>query len=124
MAVLSLLKLVLANAATALAISSYMGQGGLPYQYKIVCWVLTYGVFTLLDCLGIRHSANGQIAATLLCVMVLMFSSISNFTVFHWSNLTTKKRIAGGFVGLLKGLPYALQYFDGFEGLQVCRYVC
>jgi hypothetical protein len=67
--------------------------------------------------MGIRHSANGQIAATLLCVLVLMFSSISNFTVFQWSNLTTKKRIAGGFVGLLKGLPYALQFFDGFEGL-------
>eukprot|EP01035_Chromulina_nebulosa_P020270 gene20270-26314_t len=117
MAVLSLLKLVLANAATALAISSYMGQGGLPYQYKIVCWIVTYGLFTLLDCLGIRHSANGQIAATLLCVLVLMFSSISNFTVFQWSNLTTKKRIAGGFVGLLKGLPYALQFFDGFEDI-------
>ena len=124
MAVLSLLKLILANAATALAISSYMGQGGLPYQYKVVCWIVTYGVFTLLDCLGIRHSANGQIAATFLCVFVLMFSSISNFTVFNWSNLTTKKRITGGFVGLLKGLPYALQFFDGFEGSRFSGYNC
>lgn len=116
MAVLSLLKLVLANAATALAISSYMGQGGLPYHYKVVCWVLTYGIFTSLDCIGIRHSANGQITATALCIGILLFSSFSNFTIFSWSNLTGTKRIEHGLLGLLKGLPYALQFFDGFEG--------
>jgi len=116
MAVLSLLKLLLANAATALAISSYLGQGGLPYKLKVVSWIVIYGLFTLLDCVGIRHSASGQIAATLLCVGILGFTSASNFSIFKWSNLSSRKRLDRGFVGLLKGLPYALQFFDGFEG--------
>ena len=117
MAVLSLLKLILGNAATVLAISSYMGQGGLPYNYKILCWIAAYSIFTFLDCIGIKHSSYGQIIATLLCVLLLLFSSISNLTIFKLSNIASTQSISTGLIGLLKGLPYSLQFFDGFEGI-------
>ena len=79
------------------------------WEYKIF--------FTFLDCIGIKHSSFGQIVATTLCVLLLAFSSISNFTIFKISNISSTQAISTGLLGLLKGLPYSLQFFDGFEGL-------
>ncbi len=116
MAILNLLKLVLANSATALAISSYLGQGGLPSNMKFACWVFTYGIFTLLDSVGVRESSALQITATILCVVILLFYSASNFTLFNIANINSRatERYTG-VEGFLQGLPFALAFFDGFE---------
>lgn len=115
MAILNLLKLVLANSAMALAISSYMGQGGLPSSLKFVVWVLTYSFFTILDSIGVRESATIQIVATILCVGILLFYSASSFTLFNRANIDSRANQANGLQGFLQGLPFALAFFDGFE---------
>ena len=115
MAVLGLLKLILANSALALAISSYLGHGGMPRNMQMVCWISTYCFFTLLDIVGVRQSANVQVMATLLCVFILVFYSASSFSVFNYSNIRKSGFINDGFLGYFKGFPFALQFFDGFE---------
>jgi amino acid transporter len=115
MAVLNLLKLVLANSALALAISSYLVQGGMPRYLSAVCWILTYGLFTLLDCVGVKQSANAQVLATVLCVVILAFYAISTLTEFRFHNIHEDGVIDDGTVGFFKGLPFSLQFFDGFE---------
>jgi ethanolamine permease len=146
MAVLGLLKLILANSALALAISSYLVSGGMPTHLQPVCWVCTYGFFTYLDSIGVRQSANVQVMATVLCVVILAIYSLSAFTEFSVRNLTQGGNVyiacvvahteycgccltencgycysngAGLFVdgssGFFQGLPFALQFFDGFE---------
>lgn len=52
MAMLILLKLVLANCSTCLAISAYLVETGMPRTYQFGCWIMTYGGFTFLDCVG------------------------------------------------------------------------
>jgi ethanolamine permease len=115
MAVLGLLKLILANSALALSISSYLVQGGMSRSLQIVCWIGTYGIFTLLDSVGVRQSANVQVMATVLCVLILIFYSCSSLTQFKLSCITSGGLLHDGARGFFKGLPFALQFFDGFE---------
>eukprot|EP01035_Chromulina_nebulosa_P018371 gene18371-24069_t len=115
MAILGLLKLILANSANALAISSYLSQGGASHGFHALFWLICYSVFTYLDCIGVRQSANIQIIATVLCVAVLLFYCGSSFSIFDRRNIYSAGYTHGGAEGFLKGLPFALQFFDGFE---------
>jgi len=102
---LGLLKLILANAGLALSISSYLISADIPSNYQYLCWLLTYGIFTFLDCIGtynqaitrsitqptycltyhsgVRQSANIQVGATVLCVIILLIYSFSCFSKFN-----------------------------------------
>jgi amino acid transporter len=117
MAVFGILKLILANSALALAISSYIIEavGGLKTRYQYLCWILTYGIFTLLDIVGVRQSATAQVAATALCVLVLVLFSASCLSNFSFKVVREGGLIQDGMLGFMKGLPFALQFFDGFE---------
>ncbi len=115
MGVLGLLKLILANCAVALAVSSYMVSGGMPKFLQVFCWLGMYGIFTFLDCSGIHQSANIQIGGTILCVFILLLYSISCFTKFNVKNILSTNLYEDGLIGYLKGLPFALQFYDGFE---------
>ena len=115
MAVLGLLKLILANSALALAISSYMIQGGMPSALQLPCWIVTYGFFTFLDAVGVRQSANVQVLATVLCIILLIFYAFSSFTKFSFGNIRRGGLVIDGGIGFFKGLPFSLQFFDGFE---------
>lgn len=117
-AIMNVLKLICANAATALAISSYLMEAGLPTKYKYLVWIGIYGAFTTLDCIGIKQSAIAQVFATLLCIGIVLFYVSSNLTIFKASNLLTIPDGSGKLSTLylfFKGLPFAVQFFDGFE---------
>lgn len=115
MAVLGLLKLLLANSALALAISSYLVSAGMPSGLQLFCWIGTYGFFTYLDSVGVRQSANAQVLATILCVLILIFYSASTLSKFSVSSLRADGYFEDGGLGFFKGLPFALQFYDGFE---------
>ena len=115
MAILGLLKLILANSALALAISSYLGHGGMPRNMQLFCWISTYSVFTMLDIIGVRQSANIQVMATLLCISILVFYSASSLTMFSDTEIRRSGLFNDGLLGYFKGFPFALQFFDGFE---------
>jgi len=115
MAVLGLLKLILANTALALAISSYAIEAGINKSLQIVIWVGTYGVFTVLDCVGVQQSASAQVAATILCVIILIVYSGSTLSIFDAKKIHKGGLFHSGILGFLQGLPFALQFFDGFE---------
>ena len=115
MAVLGLLKLILANSAIALAISSYLIQGGMPRNMQFVIWICTYSAFTFMDVIGVRQSANVQVLATILCVLILIFYSCSSLRKFSLTRIRDSGLFNGGVIGYFKGFPFALQFFDGFE---------
>lgn len=114
MAILGLLKLILANSANALAISSYLVQAGMSPNFRALCWVCTYGLFTFLDCVGVKESATIQVCITAFCVLILIFYCLSSLTAFDANHITSSVT-NGGFQGFMKGLPFSLQFFDGFE---------
>lgn len=117
-AIMNMLKLICANAATALAISSYMTSGGLSSSYRYLVWVCIYGVFTTLDCIGIKQSSIVQVMATVLCLGIVVFYVGSNLSIFNGSNLleipSGTSKISSIYL-FFKGLPFAVQFFDGFE---------
>ena len=115
MAILGFLKLILANSALALAISSYLEQAGLPKHYEGVYNFAIYAIFTSLDCIGIRQSANAQVVATLFCIVILVFWAGSCLTKFTLVDVRSEGFVHNGAQGFFQGLPFALQFFDGFE---------
>lgn len=115
MAILGLLKLLLANSANALAISSYLVQAGMSKYISTLIWIAMYVIFTTLDCIGVRQSANLQVLATLFCVIILLFYAASALSIFDSINIKTDGFTNNGVEGFFKGLPFALQFFDGFE---------
>ena len=73
-------------------------------------------MFTILDSIGVRQSATAQFLATALCLVILVFYSVSSLTKFDINNLSSKEDFSrDGLKGFFKGLPFALQIFDGFE---------
>ena len=115
MAILGLLKLILANSALALAISSYLEQAGLNPRYEFFYNFLIYAIFTTLDCIGIRQSANAQVMATFFCIVILVFWAGSCLTKFSLRDIRSEGYVHNGALGFFQGLPFALQFFDGFE---------
>lgn len=117
-AILNIMKLICGNAATVLAISSYLIQGGLPSHYRYLVWIAIYGFFTTLDCIGIKQSASAQVLATTLCIAIVCFFVLSCFFEFHSSYLIVIPTAASKFSSaylFFTGLPFAVQFFDGFE---------
>jgi len=117
MAVLGLFKLVLFNASLALAISNYLEQAGIFSNRKFFSWFLIYSFFTCVDCMGMKQSSAVQIVATLLCLSILAVWACSCLTGFSVNNLRSEGWIVNGAKGLFEGLPFALQFFDGFEDI-------
>jgi ethanolamine permease len=115
MAVLGFLKLILANSALALAISSYLEQAGMDQRYEFFYNFAIYAIFTFLDCIGIRQSANAQVLATLFCIVILVFWAGSCLTKFTLKDVKSEGYFHNGAIGFFEGLPFALQFFDGFE---------
>lgn len=88
----------------------------MPRIFQSFCWILTYGFFTFLDSIGVRQSASAQFLATALCLIILIFYSISSFSQFDINNIIGKNSLSrDGLFGFFKALPFALQFFDGFE---------
>jgi amino acid transporter len=108
MAVLGLLKLILANSALALSISSYLIQGGMPSWMQLYIWMLTYGFFTCLDCVGVRQSASAQVAATVLCVLILILYAASCLTKFSPTDIAEGGLIHDGATGFFKGVCFLI----------------
>jgi len=88
----------------------------MPKPLQIVCWLGTYGFFTVLDSIGVRQSATAQFVATALCLVILLFYCVSSLSKFDINNITSRNNLSrDGLFGFFKGFPYALQFFDGFE---------
>ena len=122
-AILSIIKLIAANAATALAVSSYLSEGGGATStiWSYCIWILLYGGFTLCDCYGVKESSTLQMFVTAICIALVIFVVGVNFAMFDVNNL--QQSSVGvpaiykwyGMYSFLKGIPFALQFFDGFE---------
>lgn len=129
MAILGLWKLVLANAANALTISSYLESAGMPIKYQLLSWISTYSFFTYMDCLGIKQSDFVQIGVTCLCLVLVGFYMITAFEIFDINNLITpgvphvagkytlSEFMDGGLYGLFMSMPFGILLFDGFEDI-------
>lgn len=114
MAILGMLKLILANAANALAICSYLSSSGVPTATLPLIWIAFYIFFTGLDCIGVRQSAGVQIGATIFCLGLIVFYIFSSTTKFNIQNLLVQREGASLF---FQGLAFALPTFDGFEDI-------
>ena len=115
MVILGFFKLILSNASSAMAISSYLYEAGMPRRMKPFCWLTIYVAFTSLDCLGVKTSAKVQILATLLCVLILLFYAFSSFAAFKTTNASSNMYTTP--MGFFKCLPFGIVFFSGFEDL-------
>jgi len=118
MAVLSLSKILLNNCVLAITISTYLVTiTSFPGTLQFIVWGCLYSLSAILDIAGLHQSASIQMCVIALCVAVLIIYGISTLTKFREENITSGGLIHGGPDQFFKSLPFALQYFDGFEDL-------
>jgi len=117
MGILTCFKLCFTISSLSVSVSSYVVAAGLPHHLIYICWLAIYSIFTFLDCNGVHESSTGQVLATVVCVLVLIFYSLSSFSMFDWRVAVSDGVFIEGGLGFLKALPFTLYLFEGFEEL-------
>lgn len=94
-----------------------------------VWWVIFYGIFVLVNVLGVTLTFRVSMAITALAALVLaIFYSGALFTgAFHWNNVLNVAADSGatryfprGWFGIFAALPYAVWFYLGIEQVPLC----
>lgn len=115
MAFFEVSKLLLSNSGYALCIAAYFTQLGMDVKYQFLSWIVVYAIITIFDSIGVRQSKTLQIVATTYCTLILVIYICSCLSRFSLENLESGGYVKGGTIEFLQALPFALQFYLGFE---------
>lgn len=119
-AIMQSLKLMLSNCCMALAISSYIQQITFKSNIlQIILWFSCYMFCTVLDVVGIKVSAHGQIVVVFICLSIIFIFFVSSTMLFDFEVNAIGDRgwFHDGLNGFLVSLPFGMWFLDGFEEL-------
>jgi ethanolamine permease len=111
----TLVEFVLAPPAIAFALGSYVHflYDGIPVIYTALS---SYLIFTAINWIGIKESANFNLVITLLAIaelLIFIFLVSPHFKLSNFSN----DGVPNGISGIFAALPFAIWFFLGIEGV-------
>lgn len=111
----TLVEFVLAPPAIAFALGSYVHflHDGIPVMYTAVA---AYLIFTAINWIGIKESANFNLIVTLLAIaelLIFIFLVAPHFKLENFSH----DGMPHGISGIFAALPFAIWFFLGIEGV-------
>jgi len=111
----TLVEFVLAPPAIAFALGSYVHflYDGIPVMYTAVA---SYVIFTAINWIGIKESANFNLIVTLLAIVELLIFIFLASPHFESSNFL-RNGMPHGWLGIFAALPFAIWFFLGIEGV-------
>ncbi len=111
----TLIEFVLAPPAIAFALGSYVHflHAGIPVMYTAV---VSYIIFTAINWIGIKESANFNLIITLLAIAELLIFIFIVSPHFKADNFL-KDPMPHGIHGIFAALPFAIWFFLGIEGV-------
>jgi len=111
----TLVEFVLAPPAIAFALGSYVHflYDGIPVIHTALA---SYLVFTIINWIGIKESANFNLVITLLAIAELLIFIFLVSPHFTFSNFT-HDGMPNGISGIFAALPFAIWFFLGIEGV-------
>jgi ethanolamine permease len=111
----TLIEFVLAPPAIAFALGSYVHflHAGIPVMYTAV---ISYLIFTAINWIGIKESANFNLLVTILAIAELMIFIFIVSPDFKIENFMADP-LPHGIYGIFAALPFAIWFFLGIEGV-------
>ncbi|GAA4746485.1 ethanolamine permease [Flavisolibacter ginsenosidimutans] len=109
------IEFIFAPPAIAFAIGAYFNLF-FPQIPVVAIAVFAYGLFTLLNILGVKAAATFELIITVLAVGELLLFSGITLPHFQWHNLKTEA-FPNGWRGVAAAVPFAIWFFLGIEGV-------
>jgi len=110
-----LIEFLFATPAIALAVGAYIHfiVPGIPV---VVAALVCYGLFILINCLGVETAAKVELVVTIVAIIGLLLFAGAGITHMKLSNITGGDMFKGGFKGIFAAIPYAIWFYLAVEG--------
>lgn len=110
-----LIEFLFATPAIALAVGAYIHflVPGIPV---VLAALVSYGLFVLINCLGVETAARVELVVTIVAIAGLLLFAGAGITHVHLSNITDGNIFRGGFKGIFAAIPYAIWFYLAVEG--------
>jgi ethanolamine permease len=110
-----LVEFLFATPAIALAIGAYI-HFIVPAIPAVVAAVLCYGLFVLINCLGVKTAATVELIVTVVAIIGLILFAGAGATHINIDNIIGGDSFKGGFKGIFAAIPYAIWFYLAVEG--------
>jgi ethanolamine permease len=111
----ALIEFLFAPPAIALALGSYL-HFVIPAVPVVYAAILVFIGFTLINLLGVQHTARFELIVTLIAVVELLVFIVLVGPHFQWKNFLVDSYPAGH-SGVFAAIPYAIWFFLAIEGV-------
>jgi len=110
-----LIEFLFATPAIALAVGAYI-HFIVPAIPVVVAALICYGLFVLINCLGVETAAKVELVVTIVAIIGLLLFAGAGITHMKLSNITGGDTFRGGFKGIFAAIPYAIWFYLAVEG--------
>lgn len=110
-----LIEFLFATPAIALAVGAYIHfiVPGIPV---VVAALVCYGIFVIINCLGVETAAKVELVVTIVAIIGLLLFAGAGIPHMKLSNITNGDMFRGGFKGIFAAIPYAIWFYVAVEG--------
>jgi ethanolamine permease len=110
-----LVEFLFATPAIALSIGAYI-HFIIPGIPAVAAAVVCYGLFVLINCLGVKTAATVELIVTVIAIIGLILFAGSGITHIDINNIVGGETFKGGFTGIFAAIPYAIWFYLAVEG--------
>lgn len=110
-----LVEFLFATPAIALAIGAYI-HFIIPAIPAVVAAVACYGIFVLINCLGVETAAIVELVVTIVAIAGLVLFNGVGVVHINMGNITHGNLFKGGINGILSAIPFAIWFYLAVEG--------
>lgn len=110
-----LIEFLFATPAIALAVGAYI-HVLIPSVSAVTAAVVCYGIFVLINCLGVKAAAFVELLVTIVAIIGLVIFAGSGVPHVQLDNIFGGDIFKGGFKGILAAIPFAIWFYLAVEG--------
>jgi ethanolamine permease len=110
-----LVEFLFATPAIALAIGAYINFI-IPSVPVVVAALIIYGIFVLINCLGIETAAKVELVVTIVAIGGLLLFIGAGAPHIEFNNIFGGEIFKGGLSGIFSAIPFAIWFYLAVEG--------
>ncbi|MHC1684807.1 MAG: ethanolamine permease [Clostridiaceae bacterium] len=110
-----LVEFLFATPAIALSVGAYI-HFIIPSVSTVVAALICYGLFVLINCLGVQTAAIVETVVTIIAIIGLLLFAGIGLPHVNLANITSGETFRGGFSGIFAAIPFAIWFYLAVEG--------
>ncbi|GFP76960.1 ethanolamine permease [Clostridium fungisolvens] len=110
-----LVEFLFATPAIALSIGAYI-HFLIPSVPAVIAALIAYGIFVIINCLGIEAAAKVELIVTIVAIGGLLLFIGAGAPHVEMKNIFAGEILKGGFSGIFSAIPFAIWFYLAVEG--------